>query len=582
MSLDTEVLIIGGGMSGLGLAVQLTRHYGSIDYEIIEKADAVGGTWTANTYPGCGCDVASHFYSYSFELNPDWSQKYSMQPEIQRYFRGVAEKYDVVPHIKLHSMVESATWEKSSSTWIVTIRDTKTQQIRVRRSKILTSAVGSLSVPKKCDTPGYDSFDGPIFHSAQWDHSFDWKQKDVVVLGNGCSATQFVPIMTKETGAVKQLTQFSRQAQYLAERENPEYSSAFKATMRYVPLAMRLYRSYLYWLMERDFAGFEIEGGKRIRADLAKDNVAYVKKMAPERYWDALIPKTEIGCKRKVLDTGYLECLHRSNMELVSNDPVAEITSHGVRTKSGREVHADAIVLAIGFATTQMLFPMKIVGESGATLEEYWKENSKGVAQAYFGTCVPDFPNFFILMGPNTVTGHLSVIYTVECQINFMLRLLHPIIKTLPSQQRPRILPSLSLTAPDNIIVKARAAMKDSAWIQAEAKRLVWASGCTNWALDEKTGMNVMMYPDFQYFFWLRSIFYRKNDFEYRKRASSGEEKKVAVVGNPWRMLGQLGLMTGVLGAGLITTGLVEKKAVEDAFWDIISHARSALKQIRL
>lgn len=189
--------------------------------------------------------------------------------------------------------------------------------------------------------------------------------------GNGCSATQFVPIMANEPNQVRKLTQFGRQAQYLAERQNPYYSETFKNIMRYVPLAMRLYRARFYYEMERDWSGFAIDSGRGIRQDLAKENEAYVKRMAPPKYWQALIPKTEIGCKRKVLDTEYLNTLWRDNVELVADDSVEKITETGVVTKSGREVKADAIVLAIGFSTQQMLCPMEIVGRDGLSLNQY-------------------------------------------------------------------------------------------------------------------------------------------------------------------------------------------------------------------
>jgi cation diffusion facilitator CzcD-associated flavoprotein CzcO len=177
--------------------------------------------------------------------------------------------------------------------------------------------------------------------------------------------------MANPPNPVRSITQFARQAQYLSERENPVYSPAFKATMRYVPLAMRLYRFKHYLDMERDYAGFNIESGRPIRQSLATENAAYVKKMAPRKYWDALIPTTEIGCKRKVLDTEYLKSLWQDNVELVSDDAVEKITENGVVTKSGREVRADAVVLAIGFATQQMLCPMEIVGKNGVGLGEY-------------------------------------------------------------------------------------------------------------------------------------------------------------------------------------------------------------------
>jgi cation diffusion facilitator CzcD-associated flavoprotein CzcO len=200
MSFDTEVLIIGAGMSGLGLAVQIIRKFGIRNFELVEKSEDVGGTWLANTYPGCGCDVsvsrtmypsdtdnfkvASHFYSYSFALNPDWSRKYSMRPEIQEYFRSVAEQYRVVEHVRFHSIVEKAEWDDNDKVWVVSVLDLKTKERTTRRAKILVSGVGSLSVPKTCDLPGTDTFKGRIFHSAQWDHTFSWADKDVVVLGN--------------------------------------------------------------------------------------------------------------------------------------------------------------------------------------------------------------------------------------------------------------------------------------------------------------------------------------------------------------------------------------------------------------
>lgn len=331
--------------------------------------------------------VASHFYSYSFALNPNWTRKYSMQPEIQAYFRSVAEQYRIVEHIRFHSVVEKAEWDDRGKLWTVTILDLNSKTRSVRRAKILVSGVGALSIPKQCNIPGKDDFKGRIFHSAEWDHSFDWKEKDVVVLGtystmyrmlvadsnagNGCSATQFLPIMANGAGAVKRITQFSQQAQYLSERQNPYYGFTFRATMRYVPLAMRLYRAALYWQMEIDYPGFDIDSGKPIREGLKKENEAYVKRMAPRKYWNALIPKTEIGCKRKVLDTEYLTSLHNKNVELIPDDPVERITEDGVRTKSGRDIYADAIVLAIGFATQQMLFPMEIIGRDGLSLNKH-------------------------------------------------------------------------------------------------------------------------------------------------------------------------------------------------------------------
>ncbi|KAH7078220.1 hypothetical protein FB567DRAFT_130217 [Paraphoma chrysanthemicola] len=548
MSFDTEVLIIGAGMSGLGLAVQIIRNFGIRNFELIEKSEDVGGTWLANTYPGCGCDVASHFYSYSFALNPNWSRKYSMRPEIQAYFRSVAEQYRVVEHVRFHSIVEKAEWDDVAKVWVVNVLNLQTKERVTRRAKILVSGVGSLSVPKKCDIPGAETFKGKMFHSAKWDHSFDWKDKDVVVLGNGCSATQFLPIMATPPNPVRKITQFARQAQYLSERSNPVYSETFKAAMRYIPFAMRIYRFKHYFDMERDYLGFNIESGRAIRQRLAKENEEYVKKTAPKKYWDVLVPKTEIGCKRKVLDTEYLKSLWKENVELVSDDPVERITETGVVTRSGREIDADAIVLAIGFATQQMLSPMEIIGREGISLNDYWRTHTNSVAQAYFGTLVPSFPNFFTLGGPNTVTGHLSVIYTIECQINFVLRLLQPVIHSLPAYRSTHSFltagPALLAPAPATLEISQSAFAADSAWTQREARKLVWASGCSNWAVDPATGMNNMMYPDWQFAYWWRSVFWRRADVVYRDE-KSGREVRPGELGR-WARRITVGVLVGL------------------------------------
>ena len=556
MPIDTEVLIIGAGMSGLGLAVQLVRHKGitTRSFELIEKTDDVGGTWLVNTYPGCGCDVASHFYSYSFALNPDWSQKFSMRSEIQQYFRDVAHRYDIIPHVRFGSTVEVARWDDENQWWEVTIQNQQTNEKYVRRAKIVVSAVGSLSLPKPCEIPGADSFRGPLFHSAQWNSTFDWKDKDVVVLGNGCSATQFVPVMAR---TARQLRQFARQAHFLAERPNPVYSPFFKWVMRWIPGAMRAYRLKMYADMEKDFAGFDVESGAKIRQGLKEENEQYVKRMAPEKYWDALILKHEIGCKRKVMDTDYLSTLHRDNVELVHDDPVQAITEHGVRTKGGREVQADAIVLATGFEVFRMLFPMKIVGQDNVSLNEYWDTQHQGAAQAYLETCVPGFPNFFTLMGPNTVTGHLSVIYTVECQINFVLRLIEPILESLHAPSRGLLAPTTHTEAVD---VKSASAMRDSSWMQAKLKKLVWASGCTSWALDPKTGLNIAMYPEYQYWFWWRSVFITFNDFEYKIVDGEKHEQYKSLMIGGWKGVQRFlstALVMGALAGG--TVGLIRR-----------------------
>ncbi|GAP89411.1 putative flavin monooxygenase FMO [Rosellinia necatrix] len=512
MDLDTDIIIIGAGMSGLGLAVQLVRQYGHRNFELIEKSDHIGGTWWTNSYPGCGVDIIAHFYSYSFALNPNWSRKYPLQPEIIEYIQNVAARYDIEKHTRFQSVVTSADWEESSGTWLVSIKDLKTLEIYERRCKILISAVGILSIPNKCDIPGVASFKGRMFHTSEWDHSFDWKDKEVVVIGNGCSATQVVPAVSQSPNAAKKVTQFARSAQWVLERPNPEYSGLFKWTMRWVPLAMRSYRLMQNYYTEWDFKSFPSESGAPIRKMYQDYQGGYIRRTSPEKYHEFLLPKSEIGCKRRVMDTDYLGCLHRDNVELIYKDPIEEIVEDGVRTKSGRVIEADAIILANGFEIQRPLLTLNIHGEGGATIADHWDEFSDGSASAYFGTCLSGFPNFFIMMGPNTASGHGSVIYTTECQIGFALRVIKPILNALSAQRS--MLPVIGKKA-DIVKVTPDAEQVDIDTVQDRLKGLVWSTGCTSWALDPRTGRNITMYPDFQYKYWLRSIFVAWRDFEF-------------------------------------------------------------------
>ncbi|KAL7802021.1 hypothetical protein V8C44DRAFT_346096 [Trichoderma aethiopicum] len=546
MAENTDILIIGAGISGVGFAIQLVRQLGTRNFRIIEKSDNIGGTWWTNSYPGCGCDVPSHFFSYSFALKPDWSRRFARQSEIHQYFTNVAAQYDIHKHVRLASLVEKASWDGITGMWNITVRDLRTSEVTEYRSKILISAVGTLSVPRECTIPGASSFHGKIFHTAQWDHTFDWKDKELVVVGNGCSATQIIPEITSGPGAARMVTQFCRQAHWLAERPNPEYSAFFKWTMNWIPLAMRIYRAKLYWNQERDFAGYDIETGAEIRRGWSMGAAEYIRTNAPAQYRDFLVPKTEIGCKRRVNDTGYLACLHQNNVNLIYDDPVEEIVSNGVRTRAGKIVDADAIVLAQGFETQRPFGSLQIFGEGGVSIHYHWTQISEGVPSAYLGTCLSGFPNFFIMMGPNTLSGHLSVIYTTECQINFALRIIRPVLNAMGTGTW-----ALTIGRPicDIVSVKRTAEQEDIDTVQRKAGKLVWATGCTSWFIDGSTKRNSIMFPDWQYKFWLRSVFISWDDFNYKTSQQFNEKAMSARSGAGFYLAT---VAVGMLGFGAL------------------------------
>lgn len=188
------------------------------------------------------------------------------------------------------------------------------------------------------------------------------------MIGNSCSATQFVPVMSSGPGNVRKMVQFNRQSHWLAERPNPEYSALFRFILRWISGVLRAYRAYLYGMQEKDFSGFHLESGQTLRKDWAEAAGKYIRENSPAEYEDALVSKTAIGCKRRVMDTDYLACLHQENVELVHDDPIDHIQPTGLVTKSGREVRADAIVLANGFETQRPLFPMEIRGQHGTDI----------------------------------------------------------------------------------------------------------------------------------------------------------------------------------------------------------------------
>ncbi len=290
---------------------------------------------------------------------------------------------------------------------------------------------------------------------------------------------------------------------------------------------MKLLRAAIYAELEAEWLMFDNKSGVQAREKLAAASKTYIQTTAPREYVDALVPKFEVGCKRRVFDTGYLACLWKQNIELVHNDPVERLSKDSVIFRSGRELKIDAVVLATGFKTTKLLSNLNIIGRGGVSIHDHvswaslpnlprnttdkqqWRHFNLGLPQAYYGTCVAGFPNFFMLMGPNTVTGHLSVIFSTECQINFTLNMLDPILRSRKSRA------SRAISA---VEVTQSAEDDENKWIQDKAKTLVWSSGCTNWYVEPKSGKNVMVYPEWQWHFWLRSFVIDYSKFVYTRR----------------------------------------------------------------
>ncbi|TFY56722.1 hypothetical protein EVG20_g8819 [Dentipellis fragilis] len=447
-----RIVIVGAGFGGLGFAIWLKRNWGLEDFIIIEKASDIGGTWRDNTYPGCSSDVPIHWYSLSTDLKPDWAASYGYQPEIQNYMLGLVSKYKLRSYCMFDTRVVSADWDSSARVYHIVAEDTQTGSKKEITATILISATGILSEP--C-TPGLKdahTFKGTTFHSATWRNDVPLEGKRVAVIGNGCSATQFVPLIAKDPSVT--VTQFCRTPMWYMKRDKPPYSEATKWVFSHLPITMRLHRYMIAVRLDLNYAFMYFYGG--IVGRLMKRAMTnYVKQTAPSEYHDLVIPSYPPGCKRLIIDTGYLSALHRPNLTL-TGDGIEKFTETGIITQKGDHIPFDVIIYATGFTTNR--FPYTIRGSSGQTMNEYWE--SQGGPTAYLGSTVPGFPNFFMIQGPNTTTGHASVIFTQEVQFDYALKLFEPII----SGELTSLEPTQSATTAYNSHIQDR--LSTSVWSQ--------------------------------------------------------------------------------------------------------------------
>lgn len=416
---DKRVVIIGAGIGGLTTAISLRRKLGFENFTIIEKADDVGGTWRDNTYPGAGSDVEVHLYSLSTDLKPDWATHHATQPDIHAYWRDLATKYDLWRRCRFNTRVVSVNWDASAQLYHVTIEDEKTRTESVVDAEVVVSCTGILEQPRYPDIEGVDNFKGEMMHSARWNHQINLAGKRVGVVGNGSSATQFVPRITKDGST--EVTQFMRTPSWYAYVPQAHYSSVSKWAFANVPGFMRAYRNYLYFTRESIYVAlFSAKFLNKLTTQEMKDHLIAT---CPKEYLDQMMPKHPAGCKRLMVDSGYLASLARPNVT-PNFDGIQRITENGIQTKTGDIVPCDAIIFATGFSTDRYPFPVH--GANGASIQGYY-DAQKGPT-AYKGTTVPGLPNFYMVCGPNTLTGHTSAIFTEEVQIDYILKMVEPVL----------------------------------------------------------------------------------------------------------------------------------------------------------
>lgn len=437
-----KVLVIGAGMSGLLTGIRLSQ--AGVGFEIVEKNADVGGTWLVNTYPGCRVDNSNHMYSYSFEPNHAWPQHFSPQPELLKYFRSVAAKYDLKKHIRFETTVESLTWDDAKGVWRVSLCD-KHGETEVVEANAVITAVGQLNKPRLPKIEGVGTFEGPAFHSAEWRHDVDLTGKRVAVIGTGASAYQFVPEIAPK---VAQLTVFQRTPPWglPVPHYHEDVPEGFKWLLEHLPYYDKWYRFWLFWMSTEGFLPMvkSDEGWNGPPTAVGAENLM-LREMAAaalaaqvEDRPDLLpnvVPTYPVGGKRAVLDNGvWLAALKRPNVKLVT-EAITRITPKGVVTSDGTEHEVDVLIYGTGFTASSFLSGLKVVGREGKELHDVWA----GDARAYLGMTTPGFPNFFMIYGPNTnIVVNGSIIFFSECSVRYIVGCLRLLAETGARAMEPK------------------------------------------------------------------------------------------------------------------------------------------------
>ncbi|CAF1395303.1 unnamed protein product [Adineta steineri] len=458
-------IIIGAGFSGLGMGIKL-KEMNMNKFLILERHSHVGGTWYANRYPGCQVDIPSNLYSYSFEINPQWSHQYSRQNELAEYLEACTDKYHIRSHIQFNTTVIHCNWIDERQLWQITTKDKK-----IYYARYLIGAYGLLSnasYPK--DIEGLESFQG----------------KRIAVIGTGSSAIQCVPELHKNYN-ISHLYVFQRTPPWVTYSKNRTLTQFEKKLFTFIPCIQKFLRACTYWRLESTVLSFVYRLPTRLIAQKLVRYLFFYQVNDPILR-EKLMPKSDFGCKRILLSTDWYSTIQQSNVNLITNR-IKQIKSNSIVTYDGNEYEIDIIIWATGFNVHSVHIPM--FGIQSQSLEKQWSQT----VQAYRGITVPNFPNMFLLLGPNTGLGHNSVVVMIEAQLKY-------IMEALIYMQENGI---RAMTVKENI------ANKFNKEIQLKLKKSVWqVGGCHSWYQDSK-GNNTTIWPGFT---WTYDLLLRNFDYQ--------------------------------------------------------------------
>jgi cation diffusion facilitator CzcD-associated flavoprotein CzcO len=465
------VAIIGAGLGGIAVAVGLKRA-GIDTFTIFEKASGPGGVWYHNSYPGCEVDVPSRAYSFSF-MPYDWSGTYAKQPELRQYAEDVVDRFSLAAHVRYDTEIVHAMWNERTGCYTLTTASGDTHE-----AEVCISAVGLLSNPKLSDWPGLDTFEGPVFHTAEFDDTVDLEGKTVALVGTGSSAAQIGPAIAASVG---ELLIYQREPGHVLPKRGVTYDDATRARYRRFPILQRVERAIELFRGVKAFRATDPANPEHERVE------QYFRRRLERVVEDpatraALTPGYPYGCKRPIFANGYYEMFNRSNVELVPH-AVTSVTPTGLVDATGRERQVDVVILATGFHVADFLSTLQVRGEGDQWLADYWGQEP----WAFLGLTVPGFPNFAMMYGPNT-NGVPSIISYHEVAADAVVGLVKRLRRSNSSAFRTR----------------RDMARRVDDWTQKQLakRRKVAFAGCHNYNL-APTGRNVSQWPLSHYVYGL-------------------------------------------------------------------------------
>ncbi|OUS28218.1 monooxygenase [Gammaproteobacteria bacterium 45_16_T64] len=480
-----QVIIIGSGFGGQCAAINLKKH-GIEDFLILERRSFMGGTWCQNSYPGAAVDVQSPLYSISSEPY-DWSQMFVEQKELEEYTNYVIDKHQLRSKTALDSNVTKTQWNEEEHVWEI-----HTSGNDPYKAQFIINASGPLSTPVIPNFPGKDSFKGESFHTNNWNHDFDYKGKRVAIIGSGASAAQAIPAIA---GDVSELHVFQRTPHWVMPRPDRVFSKVERKLLKN-KRAYKSLRQAIYWGLETRVVGFKYSD-LMLKAMAQRKAEKHIRSQIADPTLRAKVtPDYTIGCKRVILSDTLYPALCRDNVSLHSKEQgIKEITDSGIITQDGEEIELDLIVYSTGYDATDGVISYPVIGKDKRELSDFWDQ----FPRAYLGTCVPGFPNLFIVTGPNTGIGHTSAIFVIEAQMNYIVNSLNELKK-----RNNR-----------SIEVKADAEQRYTTHIHQEMDKTVWKSGgCTSW-YQSKSGHVIAMFPGFSFTYerWTKNFRSADHDF---------------------------------------------------------------------